>query len=76
VLTVFQAGDVVRDRYANRSFSGGGMLSAFGAGEAVKLPDEQAGTVMVFKVYDRIAYGLVMEATSDIHVLDAVRSPE
>jgi hypothetical protein len=44
-------------------------------GEKVKLPDEEAGTVMVFKVYDRIGYGLVMHATSDIHVLDAVRNP-
>ena len=27
------------------------------------------------EVYDRIGYGLVMEATSDIHVLDGVRNP-
>ncbi|MGB5246631.1 MAG: LysM peptidoglycan-binding domain-containing protein [Woeseia sp.] len=75
VLTVFQAGDTVRDRYANRSFlAGTGMLGGLG-GEKVVLPDEQAGTVMVFKVYDRISYALVMEATSDIHVNDAVRSP-
>lgn len=66
VLTVFQTGEVVEDRFA-----GGSMFR----GESVKLPDEEAGTVMVFKVYDRITYGLVMEATSDIHVLDAVRNP-
>jgi hypothetical protein len=66
VLTVFQAGEVVKDR-----FTGGSMFR----GEKVKLPDEQAGTVMVFKVYDRIGYALVMHATSDIHVLDAVRNP-
>lgn len=66
VLTVFQEGEEVRDR-----FSGGTMFR----GDKVKLPDEEAGTVMVFKVYDRIAYGLIMHATSDIHVFDAVRSP-
>jgi hypothetical protein len=44
-------------------------------GEKVKLPDEEAGTIMVFKVYDRIGYGLVMVATSDIHIHDAVRNP-
>lgn len=66
VLTVFQAGDVVTDRFA-----GGTLFSD----EQVKLPNEEAGTVMVFKVYDRIAYALVMEATSAIHVLDAVRNP-
>ena len=60
VLTVFQAGETVKDRTE---------------GGRVKLPDEEAGTVMVFKVYDRIGYGLVMEATMPIHVLDAVRNP-
>ena len=71
VLSVFQTGDVVRDRFS------GGLLrkTRISGGEKVKLPDEEAGTVMVFKVYDRIGYGLVMEATSDIHVLDAVRDP-
>ena len=71
VLTVFQAGDVVKDRFAGGKLRGGSLLGT----ESVKLPDEEAGTVMVFKVYDRIAYALVMEATSDIHVHDAVRNP-
>ena len=69
VLTVYQAGDEVTDRYA------GGFMASVGSGPKVTLPDEEAGTIMVFKVYDRIGYGLVMEATSDIHVLDAVRNP-
>ena len=73
VLSVFQAGEKVRDRYASGSFLGAGR--GLGGGERVTLPDEQAGTIMIFKVYDRIGYGLVMEATSDIHVLDAVRNP-
>jgi len=60
VLAVFQAGETIKDRF------GGGK---------VKLPDEEAGTVMIFKTYDRISYGLVMEATTAIHVLDAVRNP-
>ena len=60
VLSVFQTGEVVEDRF------GGGN---------VKIPDEQAGTVMVFKTYDRISYGLVMEATDAIHIHDAVRNP-
>jgi LysM repeat protein len=60
VLTVFQAGSVVKDQVR---------------GGDVKLPDEQAGTVMVFKTYDRISYGLVMEATDVIHLHDAVRNP-
>lgn len=60
VLTVFQRGEVVEDRVR---------------GGSVKLPEETAGTVMVFKVYDQIGYGLVMEATEAIHVHDFVRNP-
>ena len=71
VLSVYQAGREVRDRYS------GGFLGTtrVGGGEKVMLPDEEAGTVMVFKVYDRIGYGLVVEATDAIRVLDAVRNP-
>lgn len=72
VLTVFQAGETINDRYADTSLIGTALR---GGGELVTLPDEEAGTVMIFKVYDRIGYGLVMEATSDIHVLDSVRNP-
>ena len=60
VLSVWQKGGVVKDRVE---------------GGSVRLPDEQAGTVMVFKVYDRIGYGLVMEATQALHTLDYVRNP-
>ncbi len=60
VLTVFRAGEVVEDRIE---------------GGDVQLPDDEAGTVMVFKVYQGISYGLVMEATQAIHIYDAVRNP-
>jgi len=60
VLSVWQKGEVVRDRVE---------------GGSVRLPDEKAGTVMVFKVYDRIGYGLVMDATQSLHTLDYVRNP-
>jgi LysM domain-containing protein len=72
VLTVFQDGEVVRDRYSKSAFVSKKSLFA---GEKVKLPDEEAGTIMVFKVYDRIGYGLVMEATDAIRVHDTVRNP-
>jgi LysM repeat protein len=71
VLSVYQSGEVVRDRFGGGGFLGSSNLM----GEKVKLPDEEAGTIMVFKVYDRIGYALVMEATSDIRVLDAIRNP-
>lgn len=60
VLSIFQTGREVEDRVE---------------GGKVTLPDEHAGTMMIFKSYDRISYGLVMEATLAIHILDSVRNP-
>jgi hypothetical protein len=40
-----------------------------------KLPDEQAGTLMVFRPFERISYALVMKAKQAIHVLDKVQTP-
>lgn len=60
VLTVFQDGPEVVDHVK---------------GGKVKLPDEAAGTLMVFKTFDGISYGLVMEATTAIHKFDYVRNP-
>jgi hypothetical protein len=60
VVTVFQDGPEVIDHVE------GGM---------VKLPDEAAGTVMVFKTFGELSYGLVMEATTAIHIYDHIRNP-
>lgn len=43
--------------------------------ETVKLPDERAGTIMVFRPYENISYALVMEATRAMHINDAVKNP-
>lgn len=61
VLTITQAGRVAKDPYGNSG--------------RVKLPDQPAGQVMVFKVGPRISYALVMEATRPVHVLDHVVKP-
>ncbi len=41
----------------------------------IKLPDERVGLMMVFRVFDRISYGLIMQATQPINKLDAVQTP-
>ena len=50
------------------------VLSASQFGEpflkTVQLPSELAGNFMVFKTYEHLSYGLVMTATSEIHVGD------
>lgn len=42
----------------------------------VKLPDEGYGTLFVFRVFDRLSYGLVMQVQDAVRKNDLVRSPE
>lgn len=69
VMAIDQAGDVVVDR-GDRSFG-----SKIGLGKKVRLPEERAGTLLVFRTFDRMSYGLVVGALSEIHVADFVRNP-
>lgn len=44
-------------------------------GRKYKLPDEASGLMMIFRPYDKLSYGLIMNATQPIHILDAVETP-
>lgn len=45
------------------------------ARQQVQPPSDPAGTVLVFRLFDRVSYALVMTATRPMHVLDEVSSP-
>lgn len=69
VMAINQAGEFVTDR-GDRSFA-----SKVGFGKKVRLPEERAGTLLIFRTFDRLSYGIVMGASSEIHVADYVRNP-
>ncbi|NOS95422.1 MAG: LysM peptidoglycan-binding domain-containing protein [Methylotenera sp.] len=41
----------------------------------IKLPDERVGLLMVFRVFDRVSYGLIMQASEPVNTLDTVKTP-
>jgi hypothetical protein len=63
VLTIDHRGETIRDVVSKT------------AGETVTLPDEPAGTLMVFRTFDRVSFALIMKASRAIHVLDRVHNP-
>jgi len=69
VLAVDQLGAVVQDKY------GGYPWKKKNFSKEVRLPSERAGTLIVFKVFDRISYGLVIGASNAMRVADRVYNP-
>jgi LysM repeat protein len=70
VLGVFDTGPLVADTDKKGFFN----LDRLGA-KRVELPSERTGTFMVFKTFDNISYGLIMEATNLIRVGDKIQNP-
>ncbi|WP_417660763.1 LysM peptidoglycan-binding domain-containing protein [Pseudomonas sp.] len=60
VLAVYKTGETVRDRVT---------------GDSIKIPDERAGLMMVFRTYNKLSYGLILHANRNLAVLDKVRNP-
>ena len=42
---------------------------------AVSLPDARSGLVMVYRVFDRVSYALIMDSDGPVYLLDRVRNP-
>jgi hypothetical protein len=42
----------------------------------VHLPDEEYGTLFVYRVFKNVSYGLIMNVSNSTYIGDTVRSPE
>jgi hypothetical protein len=60
VLAIYSVGEKVRDQVT---------------GEIVKVPDNRAGLLMVFRTFDKVSYALVLKATMPLSINDKVRNP-
>ncbi|MDX1451876.1 MAG: LysM peptidoglycan-binding domain-containing protein [Oleiphilaceae bacterium] len=60
VLAIYKSGGLVRDPYTK---------------ELIELPSERAGIMMVFRVFEKLSYGLILKATRPLAVMDEVRTP-
>jgi hypothetical protein len=61
VLSIHQAGRMVRDREADNKL--------------VVLPNLEVGHMLIFRVFDKIAYGLVTNTSRPVQIGDAVITP-
>jgi hypothetical protein len=69
VLAIDQRGALVHDKYGRAPWEKDPY------GKMVRLPYERAGTMIIFKVFDRVSYGLVIGARGPMQVADRVYKP-
>jgi LysM domain len=60
VLAIYKRGALANDRVANQT---------------IRLPSERAGLLMVFRVFDKLSYALVLGTERPLAVLDEVKNP-
>ncbi|GGE63832.1 hypothetical protein GCM10011533_15340 [Streptosporangium jomthongense] len=60
VMAILKSGNLVRDPVTK---------------ETIELPSERAGLLMVFQVYEKMSYGLILQATRPLSVGDKVTNP-
>lgn len=71
VLELYRYGPVVTDKTDDKFW----MIGEIGR-KKVKLPDYQYGSLFIFRIFDNISYGLVMQVTDSVHIGDIAKSPE
>lgn len=70
VLQLYNLGETIKDQTQPSK----GMFKSNNA--MIKLPDEQSGTLFIFRTFKHISYGLIMHATEPVEVGDVAKSPE
>lgn len=73
VLIAWQHGDVTPDKKGDNPGAHREFDNPFP--RHVQLPDERAGTLMIFRTYERMSFALVLAADAALRINDAVRNP-
>ncbi|MDF2182497.1 LysM peptidoglycan-binding domain-containing protein [Neptuniibacter sp. CAU 1671] len=60
VFAIFRKGELTKDPITN---------------ELIQLPQERSGELMVFKVFEKVSYGLIMRSTNVVSVGDKLQQP-
>ena len=69
VLQLYNFGKTVTDPGGSKGMLGMGSPKLI-------LPDEQYGTLFVFRVFKHVSYGLIMQVSEPVEVGDVAKSPE
>ena len=71
VLSIWRPGELVRDDIAHKHRIAGNLRK-----NKVQLPDEFIGHVMIFRTFDKVSYGLIMDGIRPARVEDVLKMPD
>ena len=71
ILATYYRGGEARDKFMARKTLSRGQEKNL----KITLPDERSGLMMLFRVFDKVSYGLILEATRTIRKYDVVMKP-
>lgn len=71
LLATYQKGELAKDKFMDKSSMDRDTEDRLD----ILLPDERSGLMMIFKVFDRVSYGLILKSTRRISKLDKVDKP-
>jgi len=74
VFSSWEIGDTVADRVENGPWDR--SEDTFGRADKVRLPDEFAGHMMVFRTFDKVSYALVMDSIRPTRVGYELKHPD
>jgi nucleoid-associated protein YgaU len=80
VLAIYRVVAPIRDRRPNPNeqtimFPNLDQTTVFSPPRFLKVPDERTGILMVFRVFERVSYAIVLNSTDAIRTGDYVRTP-
>lgn len=73
-----QYATVVLNKGSRDNLDVGTVLAVYKKGnivDKIQLPDSRSGLLMVYRVFDKVSYALVMEIHRPVNLLDTVRNP-
>jgi LysM repeat protein len=80
VLAIYRVVEPIRDRRADKNaitlqFPNLDQTTFYTPPKYLHVPDERTGILMVFRVFDRVSYALVLNSSDSIRTGDYVRTP-
>jgi hypothetical protein len=83
VLSIYKTGSTIVDKVATERRRDDNSVSTWtkltdavtNNKQKIKLPDELAGRLMIFRTFEKVSLGLVLKAEKTIHLYDQVKMP-